>query len=157
VTTRTRGGGNGRPDFNTRKKLFNELISSESEQDEALLEQWMGVEFGDEFDEEFDEELLLAEDDLLKELGNMKPAANRVILEVDPFLETLEKHCQCPNCNGPVIPAVKTICLASAVVLTCANKKCGYVLHNRPSAAIVGSHPDAPAREKSTDSAINIL
>jgi hypothetical protein len=161
VTTRTHGGGKGRPCHNTRKKLFNEPITSDSDgelEEDSSSEQWMGDEFGDGFDEgEFNEELLLAEDDLLEEMGSIKPDANRVIIEVDPFLETLEKHCRCPDCNGPMNAEVKRLCLASTFVLTCANKTCTYVHVNWPSGAIVRSSPDARSRERSTDSAINIL
>jgi hypothetical protein len=68
----------------------------------------------------------------------------------------VEKNCHCSKCLGPVEVSIKTVCIASRVILTCTNEDCGFVYN--------GAHP-APAnlqntdddRERTTDFAINIL
>jgi hypothetical protein len=63
VTTRTRGNGAGRPQLETRKKLFIEPSTSSSDSSWEDEEDDMD-DAEDEFDEEFDGQVLLAGDDL---------------------------------------------------------------------------------------------
>jgi hypothetical protein len=155
VTTRTRGNGTGRPSFSHRKKLFIEPLTSDSEEEE-LHEDDDDLDSGDEFDAEFDEELLLVEDELMAESNSIKPNVTRVIVEVEGLMETLEKHCRCPTCDGPMEPQVETLCVASIVSITCKNKSCAYVHYTTAAKAKIGCQ-DAPSRARSTDSAINVL
>jgi hypothetical protein len=150
VTTRTRHGGKGRPQLSTRKKMFNEPESSESEEEDE--------------DEENEELIEIAgppeggmEDDEEEENKPTKPKPTRAIFELDGLMETLESHCRCPQCCGPMMPSTKSICLASRLILTCTDSECGYVHESKaPIEATIGSS-DGPSRDRSTDYAINVL
>jgi hypothetical protein len=40
-----------------------------------------------------------------------KPSATRVILEVNPMINLLEKHCKCPECNGVISGIFLSYCV----------------------------------------------
>jgi hypothetical protein len=84
-----------------------------------------------------------------------KPPASSVIMDVSALVEGFEKNSVCMDCNGPVKVAVKHVCLASSFILTCTNKKCGYVYHSQPPAAAGVAFTDN--RERTTDYAVNVL
>jgi hypothetical protein len=155
VTSRTRNGGNGRPSFDARKKwMFNEPESSEASDDEDLEDEEVNEELIEiagpaEIDDDDDEE---------EEEESAKPSATRAILEVDGLMETLKKHCRCPDCNGPLKPSMKSIALASRLILvTCENPECCYVCNSKaPMEATIGSE-DLRSRDRTTDYAINVL
>jgi hypothetical protein len=140
VTTRTHHGGNGRPNISTRKKKFNEPESrSDSEQEDEDNEELIEIAGPPEADIEEDE-------DEERDDGSTKPPPTRAIFELDGLMETLEKHCQCPECHGPLKPSMKSICLASQLILTCTNKDCCYTHSSKPpTKAKIGS-ADLPSR-----------
>jgi hypothetical protein len=68
----------------------------------------------------------------------------------------MEKNCRCPECNGKVEMQVKTICLASSVMLCCKDEDCGYIDRSElPASAKIGEATDE--RGRSTDYAVNAL
>jgi hypothetical protein len=68
----------------------------------------------------------------------------------------MEKSCRCPECNGTVEMQVKTICLASSVMLCCKDEDCGYIDQSElPASAKIGEAMDE--RGRSTDYAVNAL
>jgi hypothetical protein len=144
-TTRTRGGGSGRPNMN--RKIAEE-ISSDSEEDVVVMETHV-----DDADNELssDEEVDPEEED---EVSTKKPRYNRIIIETNALNDIIANNCHCSECMGPVDIEYKTICLATTIELTCKNVLCGYVYHSLPPAkARLGNLVN---RERSTDFAINI-
>ena len=148
-SVKTRHGGAGRP--NLKKKHCNEPESSSSssdseskemEEDDGLEAAVSDLEEDFEMDEELEE--------------RMKPPSTNVIVEMNSLVETLQKNCHCSDCHGPVDVAIKTVCLASCIVLSCKNTECSFVYNSpTPAAANIGTTEDD--RERTTDYAINIL
>ena len=77
ATTRTRYGGNGRPDLRRRKALEEVSESEDSEWSQS---------YGSE---EREEDLYLG-----------KPEATRVIVEVSAITKAFEENCSCPRCRA---------------------------------------------------------
>jgi hypothetical protein len=87
-----------------------------------------------------------------------KPTSHNIIIETNMLMETLESHCVCKECNGPVIASFKTTTIATKVILECKDEDCGFYYQSAsPSSANLedGDKPDD--RERITDYAINIL
>jgi hypothetical protein len=141
--TRTRNGGSGRP--NLVKRVYNEQqSSSDSDFQEALSELSSDDELYEEEEEQEDEEEW------------KKPPPTRFVLEYESLKKIMEKNCRCPKCNGPVEMKVKTLCLASNVMICCPKKDCGYVdVSDMPATSEVGTKTDD--RERITDFSINVL
>jgi hypothetical protein len=159
-SSRTRGGGSGRP--NLKKRLFNEIISSESDSEWEMEE----VESSEDGEEQVDTEDFFTDEDLEEEDDedddeeDGKPPPTRLLLEYESLKKCMEKNCRCPKCNGPVNMDVKTICIASNVMVSCVDKDCGYVdVSDLPATAHVGPTKATKKtdRERSTDFAINVL
>jgi hypothetical protein len=167
--TRTRHGGNGRPNLNKRT-VFE--LSSDSEvvevvheieetAAEALLEENEDDE--DEGEEEEEDEQPNGEEDEQEEQEGganneprkKKPAANQIIIETSALEDIIENTCHCcSECLGPVDVSYRTICLATSVHLTRRDELWGFVYHAPcPAAASLG---EAKSRECSTDYALNI-
>ena len=149
VTTRTCNGGNGRPCFEHR--FVKVELSSDSEEDvNSEAPDANSVAEEDEEDEEAEE------DDERK-----KPQATRVILEVGPLTDLLQQNCQCPEYDGKVEASLKTLCLATTIVLTCVNPDCTYIDNMHPPAVskIHATHRlhREDGREWMSDYAINLL
>jgi hypothetical protein len=69
--------------------------------------------------------------------------------------ETLEKNCHCAECHGHVEVSIKTICIASQIILTCKDKDCGFTFNSAPPASTtIGDNNDD--RERTIDFAINV-
>jgi hypothetical protein len=142
VKGRTRGGGVGRP--NLAKRVYNE----ESSDDETVVAVVREPEFVDEDEDDEDEE-----DD---EVPKKKPPANNLIFEAEAMKDMLDKNCRCSDCYGPVEVSIKTVCIASQVILTCKNKECGFTFNSTtPASANIGNE-GSDDRERSTDFAINV-
>jgi hypothetical protein len=85
-----------------------------------------------------------------------KPLASRVILEVSMLMNMFEKLCVCPQCGGKLLMSIKTVCIASSLVMSCPNgRMCGFIMYSDPPAAVNLDNLDN--RECSTDFAINVL
>jgi hypothetical protein len=121
-TTRTRNGGQGRPNLSRRLPL--ELSSSSKSEDnnedearaiEILDEDSSGVE-GDEEDTEEEEE----EEE--EEEAPTKPPASRVIVETNALTDVIVSNCRCSVCNGPVKVEYHTICIATSIEVICKNE-----------------------------------
>jgi hypothetical protein len=144
-SSRTRGGGTGRPNLSVRRSYFNESSPDVSSVDSDY-----------EADEESSSEEDLDSD--VEEEKELKPPPTRLILEYESLKKCMEKNCRCPRCDGPVHMDVKTLCLASNVMVSCIDKECGYVdVSDLPATAQVPVGPKADERERSTDFAINVL
>jgi hypothetical protein len=146
----TRNGGDGRP--NLRKRVFNEPSTSDSDD---------GSSFGSSDCVVSDTDL--EEEDLVSDVGRLeeededsKPPSSRIILEVSGLTETLKQNCRCADCFGPVNVSIKTVCVASRIILKCSNSECAFVYNMPlPAAASIDDNSDH-VREKITDSAVNI-
>jgi hypothetical protein len=123
-SSRTRNGGSGRPQL-SRRLYHKESSSSDSdyEDDEESSDEESDID-GEEEEEE----------------NSKKPPPSRLFLEVDSLKSCMERNCRCPKCNGPVEMKVKTLCLASNVMVCCKDKDCGYVdVSALPATAEVGA------------------
>ena len=131
---RTRHGGHGRPKLKP---------SEESEDSSWSMESSDGRSSSD--------------DDNLTDMK--KPTSTRVIVEVESLKTTIVKNCRCRQCNGEVEISLKTVCLATSVILRCQSPSCGYIYYSEPPAQVDLEEDDllADKRERSTDYAINIL
>jgi hypothetical protein len=131
--TRTRNGGNGRP--NLTKRHWNEPSESkDSEWTSPSLE-------SDESDESV--------------IEPTKPPASRVIVEVESLKSTMEGNCRCKKCYKSVDVSLRTVCLATSIMITCKDVNCGFIYYSDPPAQVAIESPDN--RERSTDYAINSL
>jgi hypothetical protein len=154
TTSRTRNAGSGRP-----KRALEEQSSStdsdyEADEESASEQEEVAVE-EDFTDEELEEEVaaVLVED----QDDDAKPQPTRLLLELESLKKCMEKHCRCLKCNGPVKMEVKTLCIASNVMVYCIDKGCGYVdVSDVPATAEVRGITGA-TRERTTDFAINVL
>jgi hypothetical protein len=124
VLSRTRGAGNGRPDYCNRKKQFIEMLtesfddeSVEDSEDCIAVDGLTDLEGGAPVEEE--------------ELEG-KHASTRAIVDLAAMMETLHLHCRCPECNGPLQAEVKHLCIASKWQLTYPSSKCGYIHYSKP-------------------------
>jgi rubredoxin len=143
VTSRTRFGGQGRP--NLVKKVVNkEEYDTDSDADDSDWESEDEETSSEEEDEDSEEEE-----------PTTKPEATRVIVEVASLQDALQKHCVCPECKGALDMSIKTLCLATMLRMTC--PCCGYIYYSNPppSKAEIGERIDD--QERSTDYAINVL
>jgi hypothetical protein len=140
LRTRTRNGGNGRPNLSRACCLEAESDSSSSESE------WNESSAEDSYCSTDDEE---DEAELAKE--KEKPPASRVIVEVDLLTKAFEANAICQQCAGPVSLDVKTVCLTSSLVVTCNNVNCGYVFHGDQPAATTIHKDTNDNRERSTD------
>jgi hypothetical protein len=144
ITSRTRGGGHGRPNFCKRvhdeSSTDSDFVVCSSSSSESDSEE--------DADEEEDEEVL--------EEDGVKPSCTRIIVEHESLRKCMEKNCRCLVCNGPVMMEVNTLCLASNVMLRCKDDDCGWIEHSDPPAvAKIGVSTDE--RQKTTGYAINAL
>jgi hypothetical protein len=132
ATSRTRNAGSGR--LNLVKRVYNECSSTtDSDYEAAESSSKEEVEFNEESSDGEEEEV--DEDDEQK-----KPQPTRLFLEYESLKKCMEKNCRCPKCDGPVRMKVKTLCLASHVMLCCVDTDCGYVdVSEQPATAEVGA------------------
>jgi hypothetical protein len=143
TSSRTRNGGSGRPQL--CKGVYNESSSS-SDSDYQADEETSSSSESDADEQEDEEEQL------------KKPPPPWLFLEFESLKKCMEKNCRCPKCNGPVKMSVKMLCLASNVMVSCADKDCGYVdVSDLPATAKVGAKVNVDDHERSTDFAINVL
>lgn len=138
--TRTRHSGQGRPNLKRREDAWPvEVVNLESSDSEYLHESSSSSE--DDGEEDEDE--------------GKKPPASRVILEVSALVSMFQKLCLCPQCGGQLSMSLKTVCIATSMVMTCDRRKCGFIHYSDPPAPVNLDSKDN--RERSTDYAINVL
>jgi len=143
-TTRTRHGGQGRPNLN-RKSDADELESVDDDQSKT----------SDTDETEVDD---LSEEEADKQTpNNRKPPATRVILEVGSLIKIMDELCQCQDCGGPLEIEIKTTCVASHVKAMCKDPVCGYILHSEPPAPTTIHESNNDNYNRNTDYAINVL
>jgi hypothetical protein len=152
VLTRTRGGGNGRPDIGGRIQRLLSFQEEAIDVDEEVESSAMAS-----LDPQEDEDLLVEEDSDVDddEDEDGKPSSSRVILEVKALRNLLRKHCVCPECGGPLESSLDTTCLATSVSLECPNSDCGYLFLGDGPAGTKIKHQDK--RERMSDYALNLL
>ena len=90
-----------------------------------------------------------------------KPPATRVIIEVNPAKELLEKYLSkaCPRCEAPLELTFPSMCIASSIRLSCTNEVlCTFVDLVAPVKSNVPLADDASEGiKRNTDSALNVL
>jgi hypothetical protein len=147
---RTRHGGNGRP-TNLPKGVLPDPPSSSD------------ASYSTDSTSATDDDETMADEAALLQLAReakLKPPAENILISVDAMTATLEQTSHCKRCNGPVNVTMKTICLASRIMLTCKSDDCGWVFHSPespPATLDEQSDNDSPGRSRSSDYAINIL
>lgn len=143
TVSRTRHSGQGRPNLVRREAYCSpvrqQVVNLESSDSEYLTESSLSSEEDSEQEEDEDK----------------KPPASRVILEVSCLSGMLQKLCQCPLCGGQLSMSLKTVCLATSIIMTCGMRKCGFIYYSDPPAPVNIESKDN--RERMTDYAINVL
>jgi hypothetical protein len=142
LTTRTRHGGNGRP--NLQRKVVIEMIDESDSSEGEKEEEEVAVE------EEEEEAPIVV-------VARKKPPATRAIVEVAQLTAAFAKFSVCPECHGSMDMAMKTICLASSITLKCCDEDCGFVYYGDPLAKAGHRENARDNRERSTYYAINVL
>jgi hypothetical protein len=94
-STRTRHGGQGRPNLARRQQQFLEVLSSSSESS-ADSNYTCGTE-----------------SDVSFVVDPVKPPATRVIVDTAALIESIEKNGKCKQCYWDVEATVRTTCLAT--------------------------------------------
>ena len=115
TTTRTRGGGTGRPNYEkvaARNDFLFDAMESVMETNDN------GAEPDSESDGESSQESSIA--------PTSKPTHTRVVLEVSQ-LEQAFRNFPCPECGDDLELKLRTVCIASYVQLVCNNKECNYI------------------------------
>ena len=149
--TRTRNGGLGRPTLK-KKVLFEQSSSSSDEFSSEDLEDDHSSTTSNEEDDTLSEGEAEPREE---EVSPKKPPSTRVIVEVESVTTSFEKHCRCLECGGPVEMTMRTIFIATSLMITCKDPKCAYVFHSIPPALVDVESSDN--HERSTDYAVNIL
>jgi hypothetical protein len=117
LPSRTRGGGTGRPNM---ARFAEDDTTSESDASIAIAEEVTASE---------EEPVVEEADDGDKKKA--KPSASRVILEVDSLSKAIAAVGRCQDCGSEELEVeMKTICLASSVVISC--KQCDFVYKAEP-------------------------
>jgi hypothetical protein len=153
-TTRTRHGGNGRPDLagmSKRKEAVGTNDSVAEEQDTASLT--ISTISGEEQQEETQE---VVDDEEEESVPAKKPPHSRVLLEVE-HIEKAFDELGCPQCGGSIKLNLRTVCIASSLGFECLNEACGYLYHAVSPAATTIHVERNDNFERSTDYAINVL
>jgi hypothetical protein len=136
-TTRTRGGGLGRPVL--LEDIIEDLSSDEEEANEDPASVPDSVE---------------VEEPIKKKVA--KPANNRIILEVDQVNTVIDKLA-CRDCGQAVKVTLRNLCLATHIGIECTNEECGFLLHPVAPVGTTMHVARGDNFERSTDYAINVL
>jgi hypothetical protein len=141
ILGRTRGNGSN----SGQSVAGSDLTSNSSDEVTEVLE---------ETTEE--EPIVVVEEESTVKKKSVKPANNRVVLEVDA-MEALVSQLACRECGEAVKMTVKTVCIATSIGIECMNEDCGYIFHP-PAPAGTSIHlARGDNFERSTDYAINVL
>ena len=85
-----------------------------------------------------------------------KPAATRVIVEVEALKDLVESNMKCPKCKGHVELLYETVTIATRPYMKCKSNQCSFISHaSSPSPAALPQFRDN--RMRNTDYALNIL
>jgi hypothetical protein len=69
----------------------------------------------------------------------------------------MEKHTRCKDCYGRMRASMNTLCIATNIVLSCEDSKCGYMFHSEAPAVAGQGTESLDNRRRSNDFAINVL
>jgi hypothetical protein len=87
-----------------------------------------------------------------------KPPPSRCIVDMDQLTEAFEATSRCLKCGGKIDATIKTVCLATKIMLSCEDPKCGYTYESKaPTSAAVPYNGREDNRERMTDYAVNVL
>jgi hypothetical protein len=159
ITSRTRGGSNAGQRQNARKKWFGDSDSEsevepkeeEEEEEEEEADAVMMVEDDEPPQPEEDEEVIGN-----KKKTTNKPSASRAILEVEALAKAFAATKGCPKCCGPIDLLVKTVCIASSVILTCKDPTCTFVYHGDAASGTTLHVNNRDNFDRMTDYALNV-
>jgi hypothetical protein len=87
----------------------------------------------------------------------VKPSASRAILEVEALAKAFAATKGCPDCGSVINLEVKTVCLASSVILTCKDLLCSFVYHGDAASATILHVKDNNNFDRMMDYDVNVL
>jgi hypothetical protein len=152
--SRTRGGGNGRPNLDAfRERMCISEVGPEDASD-------VGESITTSGSSATTTGTSVASSDSSAR-RRLKPSHSRVILEVDHIEKVFEKL-GCPKCGGPIKASVQTVCISPSIGFECMDKACSFS-HEAEKPSSTSIHADSNANskstshERSTDYAINVL
>jgi hypothetical protein len=134
--TRTRGGGK-------RRNVLPTLLSPMTSPDDEFV-----LESSSSDDEDEEDELLLSRES--------KPLHQRVIVKERHIETAIEAFSRCPECNGPVKADCNTVCITTAISVSCKSKGCDFVGYTPGQCAKTTMH-EGDNYERMTDYALNVL
>jgi hypothetical protein len=145
--SRTRGGGKGRPNFELLRK--SKLISCDDSSSSSLEVEQVLVQEG--------VAVVVAEEEEAVVTKFVKPLHTRVIVEVKA-LDNAFAQFACPKCyRRPLEVSLKTVCIATHLILKCNNSSCGWIFNKDPPAPTTVHVADNDNYERTTDYALNVL
>jgi hypothetical protein len=127
--TRTRKGGHRRPKL--VKDSPEVVVVTDARNSQSATTVTTLSLLSDESDIEDSDWTPTNEEDSLDSKEELvgKPSATRVILEVSSVKALMEKTCRCLQCNGSVEVFLRTVCIATSVMVSCKNLRCGFVAY----------------------------
>jgi hypothetical protein len=143
--TRTRGGGNGRPDLDSVARKRGDYAIVDLVNDE-----------GKESDESNDSSEEEEEDVAEPPTKIVKPMHTRVILEVSQLQQAFRDF-PCPDCGEALELNLRTVCIATSIQLICNNQECSYVSNFDKPCPTTMHEEDRGDYERMTDYAVNVL
>jgi hypothetical protein len=162
ITSRMHGGNGQRQ--NARKKWFGNSDSEskvepkEEEEEEEEADAVMIVD-NDDDDNEAEEPPQPEEDEEVignKKKTTKKPSASHAILEVEALAKASAVPKGCLKYSGPIDLLVKTVCIASSVILTCKDLTCTFVYHGDAASGTTLHVNNRDNFNRMTDYALNV-
>ena len=152
ATTRTRGGGKGKPDID--KTIRNQFIPVWTPTDDETTEDKEKDEESD--NENKEEQVPLEEVPTAPAVAAAKPQHTRIILEVSQLNNLFDKF-PCPTCTDTLELKLRTVCISCSMELVCRNKDCNYIRRVSQPATTSIHFDDLYGYERMTDYAVNVL
>ena len=137
--TRTRYGGQGRPNMN----INNNNVDAASSSDGSFKSN----------------DLSTSDDESLGDDDHERPSPTRIIIEVDQLKRTLEELSLCKMCGGPLEVSLnaKGFGLATKIELSCLDPKCSFVHHGQEPAPTNIHAENNDGYDRLTDYGVNCI
>jgi hypothetical protein len=86
-----------------------------------------------------------------------KPPHKRVIMEVLHVHEAFDKFAKCPECMGPLVLDLTTVCIATSIGISCRNPNCKFMSYSPEGGIAETTMHQGNNFKRMTDYALNVL
>jgi hypothetical protein len=86
-----------------------------------------------------------------------KPPHKRVIMEVMHVHEAFDKFSKCPECMGPLVLDLNTVCIATSINISCMNPDCEFMSYSPEGGIAETTMHQGDNFKRMTDYALNVL